>query len=174
MRPARTAALDLDVPLRTWALSLLLLPVCVALAANRGAWTVLDLADLIVHEAGHVLFRPFGFWMGLAGGTLLQLLLPGLLTWNFARGEYRPGAQLMLVWLGQSFVNASVYAADARARALPLLGGDTVLHDWHALLGAAGLLHADVAVGAALFALGVAAFGLGVALPAVLRTERDL
>jgi hypothetical protein len=31
---------------------------------------------LIFHEAGHVIFRPFGQWVAVLGGTLGQLLMP--------------------------------------------------------------------------------------------------
>jgi len=152
------APLPLAERLRPWVLSLVLLPVVLYLATHRGAWTVLDYADLLIHEAGHVFFRVLGFWMGIAGGTLMQLLLPAVLAFSFLRNEYRAGVQVMLVWFGQSLENASVYAADARAQALPLLGGDHVLHDWHTMLSAAGLLHLDAAIGYGLFTLGLAAF----------------
>ena len=49
---------------------------------------------------------------------------------------------LALLLLGQNFVDVSIYAADAQARALPLLGGDRVFHDWHRLLSQFGLLEA--------------------------------
>lgn len=164
--PAGAApAQPLGARLRPWVLTLVLLPFVLYLATHRGTWTLLDYADLIVHEAGHVFFRVLGFWMGLAGGTLLQLLLPAALAASFVRQDYRPGAQLMLVWLGQSLGNASVYAADARARALPLLGGDAVLHDWHTMLAAAGLLHLDAAIGHALFGLALLAFAAALTAP---------
>ena len=34
---------------------------------------------LVFHEAGHVLFRPFGEWLTVLGGTLGQLIMPAIL-----------------------------------------------------------------------------------------------
>jgi hypothetical protein len=47
---------------------------------------------------------------------------------------------MVLLWVGQSTLNVSVYAADAVKMELPLLGGDAVTHDWNYLLEEAGLL----------------------------------
>ena len=71
-----------------------------------------------------LLVRRSGGFFRIAGGTIMQLLLPFVLAAHFFLNRYRLGMQLMLVWLGQSLINVSVYAADARARQLPLLGGD--------------------------------------------------
>src|SRR5258708_31321196 len=49
-----------------------------ALHAN-GGMLFIDLANLVVHEGGHNLFRWFGPPLGLWGGTLLQSLVPLLL-----------------------------------------------------------------------------------------------
>ena len=32
--------------------------------------------NLVFHEAGHVFFRPFGWFMTIAGGSLFQLIVP--------------------------------------------------------------------------------------------------
>ena len=47
-------------------------------------------------------------------------------------------AAVCRVWLAESLMNVAVYLGDARAQALPLVGGHT--HDWHWLLAHAGLL----------------------------------
>ena len=36
----------------------------------------LDLVDLPIHETGHLIFRLFGEFMGIAGGSLFQVILP--------------------------------------------------------------------------------------------------
>lgn len=148
-----------------WGLSALLLAYGARIALHRGPYTWLDHGDLLIHEAGHFFFRFFGAALHVAGGTLLQLLFPAGLGAYFLAHRYRTGAQLMVFWTGQSFVNASVYAADARARALPLLGGDAVFHDWHTMLSATGLLWADTAIGDALFGCGLAVMAASVLLP---------
>ena len=48
--------------------------------------------------------------------------------------------QVSLLWFGQNFINISVYAADAQAKRLPLLGGNKVYHDWDYLLREIGIL----------------------------------
>ncbi|ARA93239.1 MAG: hypothetical protein D6685_18220 [Bacteroidetes bacterium] len=151
--------------LREWVPSLVLLPVCLFFVLNRGRYTFLDHADLIIHEAGHFVFRFFGPVMHVLGGTLMQILLPSILVGHFLIHHYRFGVQLSLLWLGHNFINISVYAGDARARVLPLLGGSRSIHDWHYLLGRAGWLEADALVSDAFFAWAVVCFVLLVLLP---------
>jgi len=104
---------------------------------ERGCW--LDLVDLAFHEAGHLFFRPFGTTLTYLGGTLGQLLVPaGLALW-FVWRERRPGAAAFCCWwVGQNLANVSVYMADARELALPLVGGGD--HDWNELFYRFGLL----------------------------------
>lgn len=149
--------------LRPWMGSLVLLPVCLYFALRRGHYTLLDNADLIIHEAGHAFFLFFGDFMHAAGGTLMQLLLPSLLVWHFWRHAYRFGTQVSLFWLGHNLINISVYAADARARRLPLLGNGA--HDWHYMLGRLGWLEHDAAVGYLFFGLALLAFIANLLLP---------
>lgn len=142
-----------------YALGVALLPLCALFAF--GEYThdpnplilLVHAFDLIVHEAGHFFFRVFGDTMGIAGGSLFQLLLPGLFVYQGVYWNHRAGTQLALLLLGQNFVDVSIYAADAQVRALPLLGGDRVFHDWHRLLGQFGLLEATPAIAGTLYAL---------------------
>ena len=58
------------------------------------------------------------------------------------------GASVGLWWLGQSLMDLAPYINDARALALPLLGGGTGadrpgFHDWENILGYLGLLEWD-------------------------------
>ncbi len=121
--------------------------------------------DLIVHEAGHVVFRWFGLLMHVAGGSLLQILLPALFVWQGVYWRNRIGAQLALLLLGQNFVDVAIYAADAQARVLPLLGGDRVSHDWHVLLSHLGLLEATPVVAGVLYGLALASWAAMLAIP---------
>jgi hypothetical protein len=90
--------------------------------------------DLIFHEAGHMLFIPFGETLMIMGGSLFQVLLPALLAGVFFwRGE-GVSAGVVLLWTAQSLGNVSVYVADAQERALPLITGDPDTHDWWQLL----------------------------------------
>lgn len=153
-----------------WGPSLLLVPLCGYLlrAHATGTFTIFDSAALIIHEAGHVFFAPFGWTLGILGGSLFQLLLPGLFVFSFLRQSYRPGVQAALVWLGQNALYVSTYAADAQERALPLITNDPSTHDWWMLLRAAGLLPYDDVIGFAFLSLALLAFGTALLLPRVL------
>ena len=108
-----------------------------------------------IHEAGHVVFGPFGMLLGIAGGTLLQLAAPIAAGVVFLRQRDWFAITVALAWLGTNGFEIATYAADARSQALPLLGlgAGEPIHDWNFLLGRLGLLHADHAV-AGLFRLG--------------------
>jgi hypothetical protein len=68
-------------------------------------------------------------------GNGLQTLLPLAVAVAFALGRRDwPATGLCLAWAGTTMQDASVYIADARAQALPLLfAGGT--HDWGYILG---------------------------------------
>src|SRR5690606_34026294 len=118
--------------------------------------------------AGHFFFRFFGRFMLYAGGTLMQILLPSLLVWQFWRHQYRVGVQVSMLWLGQNLINISVYAADARARRLPLLGGDAAEHDWWNMLRIVDLLAYARAIGMLFFVLAIGVFAALLAVPRLL------
>jgi hypothetical protein len=102
-----------------------------------GFW--LDWVNLPFHEAGHLVFMPFGRTLHILGGTLGQLLVPGLLAGYFVVRMRNPySAALCAWWFGENFVNISVYMADARDLELPLVGGGD--HDWNNLFYQFGLL----------------------------------
>jgi hypothetical protein len=115
---------------------------------------------LAFHEAGHLLFRAFGEFMTVAGGTLLQLIVPivaGVALHVKNRDNF--GASLALWWLATSFMDCAPYAWDALDPRLTLLNGHTGEaggHDWIYLLGETGLLQQAHAVGRALHVVGIA------------------
>ena len=153
---------------RTWWLSAVLLPFAIYFALTRGDYTIADSADLFVHEMGHLFFAPFGPVLRMAGGTILQLLVPAGLALYAYSYEYRIATQLFVFWLGHSFINVSVYAADARAQALPLVslaGSDNAMHDWHWMLGGLGVLEWDTAIGTGFWIVGVVWFVVAMLVP---------
>ena len=100
------------------------------------------------HEAGHFVFRPFGAFLHILGGTLGQLLVPLICCGAFLREENPFGAAVSVWWLGASFMDCAPYVNDARARVLPLLSGETGQedwegHDWYQLLSRTGQLAHD-------------------------------
>lgn len=120
----------------------------VALLAALLAWSALTRgflaaavagADLVFHEAGHPIFGILGsrFLMFL-GGTLGQLAFPIAAAVGFARLRRAAPFAVAVVWLGFNLVEIGRYAADAQARALPLLAPDLDSHDWWNLLGMLG------------------------------------
>ena len=110
------------------------------LLADPGRGCFLDLVNLAFHEAGHIFFTPFGSTLHYLGGTLGQLAVPALLAGYFLLvGPTRPlGAAVCAWWVGENLINISVYMADARDLALPLVGGGD--HDWNELFYRFGLL----------------------------------
>ena len=102
-------------------------------------------ADLLFHEGGHVLFGVFGEYIGMWGGTLMQLLIPLMLAVHFFKKGDDFSARVILCWFGQNFFHIAPYIKDARSEALPLVGGG--IHDWHYILSRAGLLDMDQWIG---------------------------
>jgi hypothetical protein len=122
---------------------------------------ILDAVDLAIHETGHLVFAPFGEFLGFLGGTLFQLALPAAFVVYFWRRADRHAASVALWWVAQNCWNVSVYVRDARTQALPLVGGGE--HDWAYLLGRLGWLRYDHAlaldvqlIGAAIYVYAVA------------------
>ena len=155
--------------LKTWAVSIILLPVCTFLVLHRGQYGLIDNADLVIHEAGHLFFYIFGRFIYTAGGTLMQIILPSIIVWYFFRNRYRTGVQFSLLWLGQNLINISVYAADARAQRLPLLGGHNVYHDWHYMLGQLNILNYDTEVGYFFVGLAIIIFTTSLLMPIIIQ-----
>jgi hypothetical protein len=118
-------------------------------------WTMLDDIDLAIHEAGHMVFMPFGEFMMVLGGSLFQLIVPAVFVGYFARQKQWFASAYVLFWLGQSCFNVSYYIADARARVLPLLSGDPTSHDWTWLLLQMRLLEHDRGIGNAVRVFGL-------------------
>jgi len=109
------------------------------MGAGIATWCFLDLVNLAFHEAGHLLFSPFGSTVHYLGGSLGQLLVPAGLAVYFVVRQRQPiGSAFCLWWFGESLINISIYMADARELALPLVGGGD--HDWNELFYRFGLL----------------------------------
>ena len=103
---------------------------------------------LPIHEAGHVLFMPFGEFLTIAGGCLFQVLLPLAIGVAFLRKNRDPfGAAVCLWWAGISLIDLAPYIYDALHPQLTLLGGHTGEdgpHDWIYLFETlGGLQHAQ-------------------------------
>ncbi len=112
------------------------------LAHTGQQWVhVIDSANLAFHEAGHLIYGVLGHRMALYGGTLGQLTFPLVAAWVFYRQRKAASLGVAMLWLGENFFNIARYMADARARALPLVGGGD--HDWTEIFSRWGVLASD-------------------------------
>ena len=122
---------------------------------------------LIFHEAGHVIFSPFGEWMTIFGGTLAQLLMPAVMGAALLWKNRDPfGASLGLWLFGVSLLDVAPYIYDALHPQLILLSGgvgEEGGHDWLWLLGYMHVLPKAQVYGAAVHKLGAAVIVLAVA-----------
>ena len=126
--------------------------VWIALDPMQGSF--LDNVDLPIHEFGHLLFRPFGQFLMVAGGSLFQVIMPAIFVGYFIWQRSFYSAAIVLFWVGQSILNVWVYAADAIVMKLVLTSGFTgsegSFHDWNYILTATGLLSSTKIVAGAI------------------------
>jgi len=125
------------------------------------AQSFMHLVNLPFHEAGHIIFSPFGKFIQTLGGTLGQLLMP-LVCCAVLLIKTRDtfGASAALWWFSENFMDIAPYINDAQALELPLLGGvtgkDVVdYHDWEYILGKLGLLQLDHTLASLSYFIGI-------------------
>ncbi len=115
--------------------------------AGESLWHMINLP---FHEAGHIIFRPFGRVITSLGGSLAQLLMPSICLFVLlikTRDSF--GASFSFWWIGENFLDLAPYINDARSLTLPLLGGNTGrtapygFHDWEFILKELGLIRYD-------------------------------
>lgn len=147
--PVRIGRSLLLLAMLVWGMRLAL----AGIESNAAGESLLHLVNLPFHEAGHVVFRPFGQFITSLGGTLGQLLVPIIcLLALLLKNRDTFGAAVCLWWLGENFLDIAPYIYDARAGQLPLLGGNFGhsapygFHDWEYLLTESGLLSWDHAL----------------------------
>lgn len=155
--------------IKIWMPSIILLPITIYFVLNSSKFHFIDYVNLLIHEGGHGIFSLFGKFVYTLGGTLTQILIPGMFVIYYYVVQKKILFQVFLVWLGQNFINISIYAADARARKLPLLGGKKVYHDWTYILNELGLILYDKEVGMLFYSLGLISFFLALAAPLFLK-----
>jgi hypothetical protein len=171
--PARAKALLFHVPDEVSALHVYaraaLLAALVAYGVKLAAMDIpsWEMASSLIHapmvpfhEFGHILFRPFGEFLMLLGGSLFQAGLPLVLAGIFLVRNRDPfAAAVMLWWTAVAVMDTAPYIYDAQQPQHVLLTGrtgDAGAHDFIDVLGELGLLHRAQAVGRATHAFGVA------------------
>jgi hypothetical protein len=132
-----------------------------SISSNYVGDSFLHLVNLPFHEAGHVIFAPFGRFIQVLGGTLGQWLVPLIVLCAFVAKGNPFGGVVGLWWLGESFLDIAPYMDDARAGQLMLLGGVTGsevedYHDWEVILTKLGWMQHDHLIARLSFGVGVA------------------
>ena len=130
------------------------------LETNYTGESFLHLINLPFHEAGHLVFMPFGRFMMILGGSLGQILMPLICLATFLMKTRDPfGGSVALWWTAQNFMDVAPYINDARAMDLILLGGFTGkevdAHDWNNLLTMLGWLQYDHSVAKLAYGVGI-------------------
>ena len=125
---------------------------------------LLDVVNLVFHEAGHVLLAFMGETAMLLGGSLLQLLIPAACVTAFLIRHDRYSAGVLTLWLAQSLASVAAYIRDAPTRQLELITGDPDTHDWWQLLGGWNALNLADPLGRLVAFLAFTAVVVGVTL----------
>lgn len=156
--PRTFAERERAVQMTTWRLTrvpvLLLLGWFTASHLLLGStWVFIDNVNVLLHEAGHLLFSWDGRALHALGGTLGQLMWPALFAGYFLwKRRERFAAVACLWWFGENFIGIARYMDDAVVQELPLIGGD--IHDWGFLFGRWELLSDANEIAAAFHWLG--------------------
>ena len=123
----------------------------------HGAFLFIDLANLVVHEGGHLLFGWFGKTLMIWGGTLLQWAVPFLMAAYFFTQRQTTAFAFCSFFFFENWLYTATYMADARAMVLPLVtagDSDFVEHDWHTIFTSLGVLQYDTTIAGIIRALG--------------------
>lgn len=165
---------NLERYLKNWLGTILIFPFIVYFILNIGKFHFIDYLNLLIHEGGHGIFKIFGEFIYTLGGTLMQLIIPSMFVVFYLINKKKFLAQIFLVWLGENLINISVYIKDARAKQLPLLGGNKVYHDWNYLLSKTNLLEYDQLIGNIVIAFAIATFIIALVIPLILKNEKPV
>lgn len=109
----------------------------------------LHMINFPIHEIGHVLFRPFGQFIYIVGGSLFQILVPIFCTIYFFWRQEKFSSAITTMWIGNNFFDVAVYVRDAVYMEIPLaspfsFNSEGLIHDWNWLLTQTGMLaHSD-------------------------------
>lgn len=119
-------------------------------ARSQTGFLIVDHVNLVVHEAGHLLFSYLGRTPMVWGGTILQWAFPFLLAAYFFVHRQTSAFAFCLFFFFENFLYTSVYMADARAQVLPLVSvGDPdpiAGHDWNFIFSQLGVLQHDTRI----------------------------
>lgn len=115
-------------------------------ALNTTGFLFIDLANLMLHEAGHAMFGWAGYYTQVLGGTIGELLVPFACLLFFVRRGATTAAAFCAFWTFENLLYIATYMGDARRAALPLVGSDE--SDWTILFTHWGVLQRDLTIAA--------------------------
>ena len=124
---------------------------------DHSGFLFIDNANLIVHEAGHLLFSYLGQTLMIWGGTIFELFVPFALAVYFTWRRQPPATAFCAFFFFENFLYIATYMADARAQELPLVtvgDSDYVEHDWFYIFSHLDVLQHDLQISAFIRALG--------------------
>lgn len=125
-------------------------------------WHFLDSVNLIFHEAGHTIFFFLGNFFRVLAGSWFQISLPLFISIYFFWNQQNISGSICLMWVGQNMISVSIYVKDAILMQLPLLGGDSVIHDWNFILNELGILHLAPSIASIFYYAGIVAIMIGI------------
>jgi hypothetical protein len=123
----------------------------------HGAFLFIDLANLVIHEGGHLLFGWFGQTLMIWGGTILQWAVPLALAAYFFTQRQTAAFAFCLFFFFENWLYTATYMADARAMVLPLVtagDSDFIEHDWHTIFTSLGVLQYDTTIAGVIRTIG--------------------
>lgn len=115
-------------------------------ALHPEIWHFIDNVDLILHEAGHWIFIFLGQFMSVLGGSLTQVAIPLVFAIYFYIKKDIYSTSILSMWVGYNVVNVSFYMADSIKMVLPLLGGESSIHDWNYIFVALHILNQSLTI----------------------------
>jgi hypothetical protein len=104
-----------------------------------------DLVNLMIHEAGHVVFSWGGDTLHILGGTLGELIVPLACAVTFFLYRQIYGFAFSAFWFFENFLYIGTYMSDARTSVLSLVNSDE--SDWTILFTQWNLLAYDQRIG---------------------------
>jgi hypothetical protein len=118
-------------------------------------WIMLDFANIIIHETGHLLFMLFPQFVYILGGSFFQIFVPCFALGYFILTHQKLATIFSLFWIGNNIINVAVYIKDSQAMRLPMFLGMNGIHDWNWLLTQMNLLEYDWLIGNMVFGCGI-------------------
>lgn len=109
-------------------------------------------------------------FIAVAGGTIFQIFIPAICAFYFAATNQTISSYIMILWLGNSWFDISIYAKDAIFMELPLSNpfinnmssAEDIIHDWNYMLKSLNILYKAQLVGNLFVVVGVVTTLIGI------------